>query len=133
MGAENDFDPDYPFTPLMGVFAGWREALGALLARLSEPAPSEPMRSGTAPSAAVPARTPLRRPDAAQPPQPAPARTRQLRSEVVDHATARDGSRYPAQAQWAVDDLPRRVQRGAEGEKTVGRVCVGEVDHGTMT
>ncbi|MCC8250540.1 DddA-like double-stranded DNA deaminase toxin [Saccharothrix luteola] len=133
LGADDDVDPEDPFGPLVGVFAAWRKALDALLARLGEPLPSEAVRSGTAPPAAVRARTPRQRPDAAQTLEPAPARTRQLQPEVVDHATARDGSRYPAQAQWAVDDLPRRVRRGAEGEKTVGRVRVGEIDHGTMT
>lgn len=82
---------------------------------------------GATPSATPPPHHPAR------PSEPVPSTARGLQSGADGHAIARDGSRYPAQAQWAVDDLPRRVRRGAEGEKTVGRVRVDEADRGVMT
>ncbi|MBW4718687.1 DddA-like double-stranded DNA deaminase toxin [Saccharothrix obliqua] len=116
--------PEDAFTALQGVFVAWRQALDVLADRLREPA-AVPSPAG---------HTPVRRD-----PSP-PRRSAETAADVPvpggnsdGHVIARDGSRYPAQARWAVEDLPRRVARGNEGEKTVGRVRVGAVDQGVMT
>ncbi|ONI87980.1 hypothetical protein ALI22I_19700 [Saccharothrix sp. ALI-22-I] len=128
-GAGDDFDPEDLFTTLRDALGAWRAALETLLTRLREPAST----TVPPPPGSAPARPPRQRQDPARPPGPAPVRAPGPWSGAVGHAAARDGSRYPVQAQWAVDDLPRRVRRGVEGETTVGRVRVGEVDHGVMT
>lgn len=47
-------------------------------------------------------------------------------------AVHRDGSRYPPQAKWALDDLPNRVRTGT-GDRTVGRILLDGRDVGALT